>query len=275
MNLLSPESFFTLVASKAGIGSRPAENGIISFRCGCGETHSVLPAERCKVRGDPLKAFVLPCPDARAEAALTLIELRGLLWSKRPVSVAATTIKLAPVAHEIVADATARAGSWLQECAAELKDSSYRSDPLYGFEIRLGTPSAKDRLRIAGFAIYNLLIWLQTEGYLADQAIVELRALIARLGEVGPELETGMAYNKRTHIKARAKLYDSFIGATTKLLTRSNKNTKRLVVEGKLYGLLLPTYSTAAAVLGDANMARELRQKNEVVRSQIQCYAEF
>ena len=191
------------------------------------------------------------------------------------MSVAATTIKLAPVAHEIVANATARAGSWLQECAAELQDSSYRSDPLYGFEICLGTPSEKDRLRIAGFAIYNLLMWLQAEGYLADQAIAELRALIAGLGEVGPELEAGVAYNERTHIKAGAKLYDSFIGATTKLLTRSNKNAEQLVVEGKLYRLLLPTYSTAATVLGDANMARELKQKNEVVRSQVQSYAEF
>lgn len=275
MKLLSPEAFFALVASKAGMGSKPAEDRIISFRCGCSETHSVRLAEQSKVRGDTRKAYVLPCPDARAEAALTLIEMRGFLWRKRPVSVAATSVKLAPVAREVVADVTARAGSWLEECAADLQRSSYRSDPLYGFEVFIGMPSERDRLRIAGFAIYNLLMWLQTESYLTDQAVAELRALIGGLGEIGSELEAGVAYNERTHIKAGAKLYDFFIGATTKVLTGSNKNAGRLVVEGKLYGLLLPTYSAAAAILGDTNMARELQHKNEVVRSQVQAHTEL
>jgi hypothetical protein len=156
-----------------------------------------------------------------------------------------------------------------------LQRSPYRTDPLYGFEVFIGTASERDRSRIAGFAIYNLLMWMQTEGYLTDQAVAELRALIGGLREIGSELEAGVAYNEQTHIKAGAKLYDSFIGATTKLLTGSNKNAGRLVVEGKLYGLLLPTYSTAATILGDKRMARELQNNNEVVRSQVQAYAEL
>jgi len=182
---------------------------------------------------------------------------------------------LAPMATKVVADARAQAGSWLDECADELQNSSYRSDPLYGFEISVGTPTEKDRLRIAGFAIYNLLVWLHTEGYLADNAVAELRALIGGVGEVGSEIGASVAYYERTHMKAGARLYDSFVGATTKLLTGSNKNAGRLVVEGRLYGLLLPTYSTAATVLGDTNMARDLQQRNEVVRSQVRGYEEL